>query len=386
MYKMKKTILKSVVFFICVLTNFSLKAQSNHPFLNPPKIISDPGNYYKYSEESRKFTGIPSIAIAPNGRMWATWYAGPTPNEDDNNYIVLATSENSGKSWEEILIVDPDGRGPVRAFDPEVWISPDNKLWLFWSQSIMHDGTIAGVWAINTKDVENKHPNWSEPKRFTDGIMMCKPTVLKNGDWTFPVSTWMNTDNSAKVFLSTDQGKTWNFRGACDVPKQERIFDEHMIVEKSDGSLWMCVRIRSGIGESFSHDGGKTWSEMKPMPIKNPSSRFFIRRLRSGNLLLVKNGPMDYLTNRSHLMAFISKDDGKTWSKGLLLDEREAVSYPDGQQVEDGTIYITYDYNRYSDQQICITNFTEEDILAEDYDVRITKVQKNRKTVSKGGL
>lgn len=380
----KRTLLRYIVF---VFTLFSLNSysQSDMVFLNPPKVITDPGQYYKYSEESRKFTGISSMAVSRNGRMWVTWYAGPTPNEDDNNYVIVSTSDNEGKSWEEVLVIDPDGRGPVRAFDPEIWIAPDNTLWLFWAQTILFDGTVAGVWAMNTKDVEKKYPAWSEPKRLTDGIMMCKPTVLKNGDWVLPVSTWMDTDYSAKAFVTTDQGKTWELRGGCDVPQKERIFDEHMFVEKEDGTLWMWIRIRSGFGESFSNDGGKTWSEMKIMPIKHPSSRFFVRRLQSGNLLLVKNGPMEYLTTRSHLMAFISQDDGKTWSRGLLLDERALVSYPDGQQAEDGTIYITYDYNRYSDKEIYITSFTEEDVLAKDYDVRIAKIFNHRKLVSKGG-
>jgi hypothetical protein len=179
-----------------------------------------------------------------------------------------------------------------------------------------------------------------------------KPTVLKNGEWLFPVSTWKDTDHSAKAFVSTDSGKTWSVRGGSNVPKDERIFDEHMIVEKEDGTLWMWVRINSGIGESFSKDGGKTWTDCVKMRVEHPSSRFFVRRLQSGNLLLVKNGPVEYRTGRSHMMAFISKDDGLSWSRGLLLDQREWVSYPDGQQAHDGTIYITYDCNRTTDMEI----------------------------------
>jgi hypothetical protein len=67
-------------------------------------------------------------------------------------------------------------------------------------------------------------------------------------------------------------------------------------------------------------------------------------------------------------MAFISKDDGHSWSKGLLLDERSGVSYPDGQQVEDGTIYIIYDYNRKADQHILMASFREEDVITGDPD------------------
>ena len=83
------------------------------------------------------------------------------------------------------------------------------------------------------------------------------------------------------------------------------------------------------------------------------------------------------------MMAFISKDDGATWSKGLLLDQRINVSYPDGQQTADGTIYITYDRSRTGDQEIWLTHFTEDDILYASYDEQMVKVFNNRKIISK---
>ena len=81
-----------------------------------------------HGPETRGFQGIPSLAVAPNGRIWATWYAGKTPCEDHNNYVVIATSGDRGKTWTERLVIDPDGDGPVRAFDPELWIDPSGRL------------------------------------------------------------------------------------------------------------------------------------------------------------------------------------------------------------------------------------------------------------------
>ena len=107
--------------------------------------------------------------------------------------------------------------------------------------------------------------------------MMCKPTVLSSGEWLLPVSTWRLTDESAKVIASTDQGKTWTLRGTSNVPKPDREYDEHMIVERTDDSLWMLVRTNYGIGESISKDKGRTWSDLVPSSILHTSSRFFIR-------------------------------------------------------------------------------------------------------------
>ena len=101
---------------------------------------------------------------------------------------------------------------------------------------------------------------------------------------------------------------------------------------------------------------------MRPSEIQHPTSRFFIRRLRSGNLLLVKHGPIGTRTGRSHLTAFLSRDDGRTWLGGLLLDERDGVSYPDGVQAPDGTIYIVYDYARRGAKEILLAKFAEDDV------------------------
>lgn len=374
-----------IILLILILSELSI-AQDIKPFILPPEVILLPEKADNHSVKKRKFTGIPSMAITNEGKIWTTWYAGITPGEDMNNYVVVSCSSDDGNTWTERFIIDPDGDGPVRAFDPEVWIDPKGKLWIFWAQTIGHDGSIAGVWAITINNPNSKMPKLSDPQRITDGIMMCKPTVLSSGEWIIPASTWRSTDNSAKVIVSTDEGKSWYERGAVNVPKAVRSYDEHMIIEKKDGTLWMLVRTNYGIGESTSDDKGKSWSQLTPSKIEHPSARFFVRRLKSENLLLVKHGPIDIKTGRSHLMAFISKDDGDTWCPGLLLDQRKGVSYPDGQQTGDGTIHIVYDYNRTTNQNVILTSFTEKDILANDYDKRIIDVYNSRRTVSKGGI
>ena len=92
-------------------------------------------------------------------------------------------------------------------------------------------------------------------------------------------------------------------------------------------------------------------------------ARFFIRRLASGNLLLVTHNPPDGIS-RSHLKAWLSEDDGRSWRGGLLLDERLGVSYPDGVQGGDGTVWIIYDYIRTIDREVYLARFTEADVLA----------------------
>lgn len=91
----------------------------------------------------------------------------------------------------------------------------------------------------------------------------------------------------------------------------------------------------------------------------------------SGNLLLVNHqieredeeSKETLFPKRSHLSAWLSEDDGLTWSKPFLLDEREGISYPDVDQDEEGNIYIIYDYLRFKEKQLLLAKITEEDIL-----------------------
>ena len=331
-------------------------------FLTPPQYIGPPQP--QHAATNRAFQGIPSMAVSPGGRLWANWYAGVTPGEDHNNYVVLSTSGDNGETWKEVLVVDPDGDGPVRTFDPELWMGPDGKLRLFWAQAQGHEASVGGVWCIETDQPDQEQAKWNQPVRITNGVMMCKPVVLTTGEWVLPASTWRQTDDSAKMVVSADQGRTWSIRGDCNVPVEDRQFDEHMFVERKDGSLWLLARTKYGIGQSVSTDRGRTWPDLAPSGIEHPSARFFITRLQSGNLLLVKHGPIGQRTGRSHLTAFVSTDDGRTWGGGLLLDERAGVSYPDGQQTPDGLIRIIYDYSRTGSRHILMASFREEDVAA----------------------
>ena len=287
-----------------------------------PKVILHPGA--EYADEVRMFQGIPGIERSAGGRLWITWYGGGT-GEDRYNYILLATSGDDGATWSKpMMVIDPDGDGPCRAFDPCLWHDPSGRLWLFWAQ---RDRGVH-LWAMVTEDSNDAEPKWSAPRMICEGIMMCKPTVLSTGQWLLPVARW-NQEGSDVVVCSDDRGATWSVLGRANIPApKDRNCDEPMIVERKDGSLWLLVRTSYGLGESVSTDGGRTWSDVVPSSIRHATARFFIRRLQSGKLLLVKHGPIAERTGRSHLTAYLSDDDGRTWTGGLMIDERSGCLIP----------------------------------------------------------
>ena len=83
---------------------------------------------------------------------------------------------------------------------------------------------------------------------------------------------------------------------------------------------------------------------------------------------MVKNGsltddPGGNYAKRVDMTAYVSDDDGETWKGGLLLKAGDC-SYPDGDQGADGTIYVTFDNDRYGRQDIFLAKFTEAEVRA----------------------
>ena len=353
--------------------------------LIPPVLNTSPLPQYDYDKLDYGMTI--GIERTPKGRLWACWVAG---GDSPEAFFVLATSDDEGETWSKPrLVLDSHSTDLPR--DRSILVGnlltdPLGRLWLFFDQSMeMFDGR-GGVWASVCDDPDAAAPVWSAPRRIWHGVMLNKPTVLSSGEWMLPLSLDQRTGEGghwdpnfgpfkglfpeldpfrgANVFVSTDKGATWQRRAAVKFPNPD--WHEHMIVERRDKSLWMLARTGKGIMQSTSTDGGHTWAEpTEPPGIRQPNARFHIRRLASGRLLLVKHGDkVDAHEGRVQLSAWLSDDDGKTWQGGLVLDERTGVSYPDGFQAPDGTIFISYDRNRATDGEILLARFTEADVLA----------------------
>ncbi len=353
---MKRFLLAFVLVFACPICASAEKELDPDIALEPAHVIINP---WRFHIPPTKRQGVPGIERTAQGRLWVVHGRDV---ESPRNYQVLIRSDSGGRRWSdpELMILPRQG---VRAMSAAIWIDPTGRLWVFWGQSFGQQDGRYGIWAITSDDPDAENPRWSAPRRLGDGIMLNKPTVLSNGDWLLTSSVW-KADHSIKVYATTDQGKTFELRGTANVlPPETRGPDEPMIVERNDGSLWMLVR-RRGIAETISRDGGKTWSPVTQTSIPHPTTRFFVRRLGSGALLLVKHGSLEERTSREKLMAFVSDDDGRSWQGGLMLDEREKVTYPDGAQAPDGTIYIVYDYDRTPSGEVLMATFTEDDVRA----------------------
>jgi len=335
----------------------------------------------KYTAEHRLWQGIPGIEVTKKGRIYSTFYSGGT-NEGSQNFVVVEISDDDGRSFSDPIAVAFKKEG--RCYDPVLWIDPVGRLWFTWAYASEKEES--GVFGAICEDPDARTPSWSEVFFIGKYVMMNKPTVLSTGEWLFPIAVWdpkikmfglppedyghKREESGAFVYQSVDHQTEFRRLGGVVAPR--RTFDEHMVIELRDGGLMMLIRTEYGIGVSYSYDAGNTWTPAEKTKLGGPNSRFFIRRLRSGRMLLINHYQH---RDRDHLTALLSEDDGKTWSHSLLLDERANVSYPDAVEAENGSIYVTYDRERGAARrnleacqndarEILFAKITEEDILA----------------------
>lgn len=337
-------------------------------------LITDKEKLKKYSSQCRLWQGIPSVEITEKGRIFVSFYSGED-TEKNGNYSVLVVSEDGGASFSE-PIAAVDVGSEARAYDSCLWIDPLGRLWYIWS--VMPDNRVEFSLC---NDPDAQVLEWSEIRVMGGDVMLNKPTVTSSGAWLFPLAVWKDglttgsaggadgNPTGAHVYESRDCGESFTRIGT--VKALNRWFDEHMLLEKKDGSLEMYIRTTYGIARSASHDGGRTWEEDTDSGFGGPNSRFYIGRLSSGNVLLVNHYRF---AGRSHITALLSRDDGNTFEGKLLLDERHDVSYPDVKE-HDGYIYVVYDRERgaryredkdytYAAREILMARITEADIMA----------------------
>jgi hypothetical protein len=143
---------------------------------------------------------------------------------------------------------------------------------------------------------------------------------------------WENPDWNGEVgvYYSDDSGATWSrsrgWRQAHDPAGKRVSSQEPGVVELSDGRVLMFIR--SGAGEqyrSLSTDRGETWSAPEPMGVASPQSPASIERIPgSDTLVMVWNDhsalPVGERKARTPLSLAVSRDDGDTWSKSLVLE------------------------------------------------------------------
>ncbi len=290
----------------------------------------------------------------------------------DKNTPRYIVSRDNGNTWEQKTAGDnyPPNFGGIPKESPDIVLSPQTREYLR-VQPIngfvfTTKGGLDGKWLAAAKDgtwEENWKDEQTRKNLVTLGGIMRSPLFLtKRKRVIIPAhsmgaGTWFH--------ISDDGGLTWRkSKDTLSVPKMPvepphqgaRWYNaglEASVAELKDGTLWALVRTsHDQHWQSFSKDGGDTWSKAEP-------SRFFgtltmptVGKLKDGRLIALWTNTMalpetksagngtweDVFTNRDSHHIALSSDNGKSWRgfRELILDEhRNAENYATFQGGED---------------------------------------------------
>ncbi len=122
---------------------------------------------------------------------------------------------------------------------------------------------------------------------------------------------WKTPRSEGRLYVSDDECETFKLVTALEMPFKdiERGLEEPGIEQLSDGRLYFYFRNFSGRQlQSFSSDGGKTWSNIEPSRFTSPTSAMYSRKLSDGRIVFIYN-PKPLYFGRSERY-------GNTWTGG----------------------------------------------------------------------
>jgi hypothetical protein len=329
------------------------------------KIIS---SSYWVADKVHEIRGIkhgPFVALQNNNILMV-----------DGNEIYRSTDE--GKSWlpySEIadtmkFLISPGAM--IRTSKNIIILSFVNlKEKANWNwQKDIHDspGSLLPSYAVRSIDGGK---TWETPQKLHNEWTGANRDMIETSDGSIVLTSMIMRHHpghhTVLTYTSRDDGKSWIASNIIDlggVGNHSGVM-ESTLVQLRDGRLWMLLRTNWGnFWQTFSDNDGLTWKETGPTNIDASSSPGIIKRLKSGNLVLVWNrlfqeGKTEYPLRggdgnlsevpanwqRDELSIMFSCDDGKSWSKPVVfakvIRKGEQLSYPYVFEVKPGKLWIT---------------------------------------------
>jgi len=298
-----------------------------------------------------------TIAETKSGLV-AAWFGGKHERNPD---VGIWVSCHNGKKWSKPVQVTTGIQSPEKRYpcwNPVLFKPKSAPLMLFYKV-----GPSPSRWwgMLMTSDDDGK--TWSKPRKLGKGPLghligpvKNKPIQLDDGSILCPSST--EHDGWRVHFeLTRDLGRTWRTIGPINDGKEFGVI-QPSILTFPDGKMQVLCRSRqSVIAQSWSNDGGKTWSKMTATKLPNPNAGTDAVTLKDGRQLLVynhtvKNSP--FPSGRNMLNVAISRD-GLDFKQVLTLERAKGeFSYPAVIQTSDGKVHITYTYNRRSVKHVVL--------------------------------
>lgn len=280
-----------------------------------------------------------TIVEMPDG-IAAAWFAGKDEGADDVGIWFSRLADGKWTAPVEVANGVESEKKRYPTWNPVLFPQKEGPLLLFYKM-----GPSPSKWWGMLKSSADGGKTWTAPTRLPEGILgPVKNKAILLADGTLLCGSSSEHDGWRVHFeRSGDFGKTWTRTEPINDGKEFGIIQPTFLVHP-DGKLQALCRSRQKrVVETWSSDGGKTWSKPAATELPNPNSGIDAVTLKDGRHLLVYN-PVE--RGRSPLSVAISKD-GKLWTRLIDLETVAGeYSYPAVIQSRDGLVQITYTHKR----------------------------------------
>jgi len=330
--------MKKLKILILVLI-LSKAVLAGDPYKGTTAIVKS-GFIYQQQDVSFPSCHASTITETKEGLI-AAWFGGTEERAPD--VCIYASSSINGAWNKPVMVADGIQNGKrYPCWNPVLFTKDNGEIVLYYKVG----PNPQSWWGLYKTSIDNGE-TWSSATKIPDNLLgpiKNKPVKLPNGKILYPTS--FETPKEWNIYLETsDQNlKNWH-KIAIDNNKLNSI--QPTVLTYKDGTLQLLCRSKNkNINESWSKDGGLTWSALTPTQLPNNNSGIDAVTLADGRQILVFN---PIVKGRNELAVAVSKD-GISWDAAVLLendpDPEAEFSYPAVIQSKDGKIQVTYTWNR----------------------------------------
>lgn len=321
----------SFISFLSLLGFFSFS-----PPENPDIKVLSSGFIY----ESAPFPSChASTLLETEDGVMAAWFGGTYERHPD---VAIYTSHRKNGTWSTPKSA-ADGienevfRNPT--WNPVLHRQDNGNIVLFYKE-----GPNPREWWGHYKVSSDEGQTWSKEIQLPPGFLgpvRNKSVELSNGKLLHPSSFEINHVWTSHIELSNADLTDWEkieLKGPFNAIQPTVLFHPNNKIQV------LCRTQEGVVASAWSTDLGNTWSPLEAINLENNNSGIDAVTLRDGSHLLVAN-PLKKGRNK---LVLLGSTDGINWTEVLVLENEEAgeFSYPAIIQSTDGTVHISYTYNR----------------------------------------
>lgn len=299
-----------------------------------------------YEEAPFKECHASSLVEVNNGKILATWFGGTREKNPDVTIWLAEYAQGKWSKIREVATGIQNDKLRYPCWNPVLFKHSSGILYLFYKV-----GPSPTTWWGERIASEDDGLTWSKPVKLPDGFfgpIRAKPFELPDGNLLCPSSLEIPDGKWSVHFeLFNPKLNTWKYIPVDENSDYDIIQPTLLIHQEGKTMQILCRSRQNKVIESWSYDGGNTWTKTAETTLPNPSAGIDAVSIPDLGHFLIYNPTEKGPNDRAKLAIAFSKD-GKKWDSSLQLEDETTgeFSYPAMILGKDGQLKVTYTWKR----------------------------------------